>query len=232
MNLFYQPDIDPNNTCLDTEESRHAIKVLRKKAGDLITIIDGNGTFIEAEIVDPNPKKCSVKILTTTKEETKDHYIHIALAPTKSIDRTEWFIEKAVEIGIDEISLILTKNSERTVVKTDRLFKKAVSAMKQSLKASLPQINEVVKYSAFIDNVKDDEKYIAYVDFSNPEQLFKVARPKSNYCILIGPEGDFTETELNQAIDSGFKKVGLGKSRLRTETAAMVACHILNLINE
>lgn len=232
MNLYYQPAITEGINYLDSEESRHAIKVLRHNSGDIIHVIDGKGCFYNAIIIDANPKKCIFEISEKRQEPQKSYYIHIAIAPTKNIDRIEWFVEKAVEIGIDEISFVICDNSERKVVKSDRIHRKAISAIKQSVKAKLPKINEPERYSTFINRAELGNKFIAYVDFTNPETLFKQAKSGEKYCLLIGPEGDFSVNELESAITAGFKKVSLGISRLRTETAAVVACNTLNLINE
>ena len=232
MNLFYQPEISNGTLHLDSEESRHAVKVFRYKNGDEINVTDGLGSFYTATLVDANSKKCSFKIIDKVNSTTNSFYIHIAIAPTKNIDRLEWFIEKAIEIGVDEISLIICSNSERKIVKTERLQKKAISAMKQSLKSTLPKINEQQSFKNFVKGVQHIEKYIAYVDFKNSDLLKNIALANSNYCLCIGPEGDFSTEELQLAINADFKKVSLGNSRLRTETAGIVGCNILNLINE
>jgi len=158
-------------------------------------------------------------------------HIHIAIAPTKNPDRTEWFVEKAIEIGVDEISFLLCDNSERAALKTDRLEKLAISAMKQSLRCTLTKINHMVLLKDFITTTNASSKYIAHVDQTNPDHLQRIAPPKSDYIILIGPEGDFSKKELELTATHNYKKVSLGTNRLRTETAGLVACHILNLIN-
>ena len=231
MQLFYEPNISNDEFHLNDEESRHCIKVLRKKKGDEINVVDGKGTFYLCVLIDDNQKKCLLRIKNTRSETDKEYYIHIAIAPTKNLDRIEWFVEKAVEIGIDEISFVITKNSERRHLKIDRLEKKAVSAMKQSLKATLPKLNGPFPYSEFIKSELPYQKFIGYVDIDNPIHLKNEAIANNQYCVLIGPEGDFTETELREAIDNEFKKVSLGTSRLRTETAGIVACHLLHIIN-
>jgi 16S rRNA (uracil1498-N3)-methyltransferase len=231
VQLFYEPNISNDEFYLNDEESRHCIKVLRKKKGDEINVVDGKGTFYQCLLLVDHQKKCLLRIKNTRSEIHKDYYIHIAIAPTKNLDRIEWFVEKAVEIGVDEISFIITKNSERRHLKIDRLEKKAVSAMKQSLKAILPKLNDPILYSSFIKSDLPHQKYIGYVDIDNPVLLKNAAPANNQYCMLIGPEGDFTETELKEAIVNNFKKVSLGTSRLRTETAGIVACHLLNIIN-
>ncbi|MDX1627879.1 MAG: 16S rRNA (uracil(1498)-N(3))-methyltransferase, partial [Fulvivirga sp.] len=205
--------------------------VLRLTKGDKIELVDGQGGWYTAEIVDNNPKKCAFKIIDQRQAVPKNFYIHIAIAPTKNIDRTEWFVEKAVEIGIDEISFIQTSNSERKNIKLERIIKKAISAMKQSRKAWLPQINELEDFTALIDHPEEQEKFIAHVDFENPDHLNHLASSSSSYFVLIGPEGDFTPHEVEHALKHDFKKVSLGDSRLRTETAGIVACHLLNILN-
>ncbi len=243
MHLFYTPNIINDTYTLNEEESKHCVRVLRLNEGDKIRLIDGKGGFYTAEITDNNPKRCSVKITNTKKEFGKRNWqLHIAIAPTKMMDRLEWFVEKACEMGIDEISFIDCKNSERTIVKTERIEKVAISAIKQSLKAYLPQINEVLDLKKFIALTKDfkGEKYIAHCNspLSFGEGLGLRSHIKSLYTakqsalILIGPEGDFTIEEVKLALENGFKEISLGESRLRTETAALYACMALNVLNE
>lgn len=227
MQLFYQPEIVNGIHHLDVDESRHAIKVLRLKVGQEIHLIDGLGTFYTANITTDNHRKCAFEITEKKAESKRTGYRHIAIAPTKNLDRIEWFVEKAVEIGVDRISFILTKNSERKVLKTERLVKKAISAMKQSIKASLPVIDEMVSLKEFLRATESQSKFIAYVDFDNPTELKSLVG--ENSLVLIGPEGDFTSDEVELAVDKGFQKVSLGHSRLRTETAGIAAVHILNL---
>lgn len=231
MNLFFQPQVSDNIHYLDPEESRHCVKVLRKKRGDIIDITDGKGFFYKAIIEEDNPKRCAFSVDRVIQEPLRRFRVHIALAPTKSIDRTEWFVEKATEIGVDEITFIYCKHSERVHLKLERMQKVAISAMKQSLKASLPLLNELVPFQTFVHKHHSDQKFIAYVDQTNPVHLMHTAKARQNSCILIGPEGDFSIEEIESAVNQGFEKVSLGKSRLRTETAALVSCHILNLIN-
>lgn len=231
MNLFFQPLIKEGRHYLDPDESRHCTKVLRKKTGDKITVVDGKGMFFEAVLTEADARQCHFKIVNETAALSRSFNIHIALAPTKNTDRMEWFVEKATEIGIDQISFIHCKHSERTKLRLDRIERVAIHAMKQSLKASIPQINDLINFDEFIKHRQEKEKFIAYVDNSNPHHLKDVAVPSSSYCVLIGPEGDFSDEELDLANISGYRKISLGKSRLRTETAALVACHTLNLLN-
>lgn len=231
MNLFYQPLINENIHYLDPEESKHCTKVLRKKSGDLIDITDGKGFFYKASIIDPDPTKCTFHIEQTTPEPSRNFHLHIAISPTKNPDRTEWFVEKAIEIGIDEITFVDCEHTERARIKPERIIKIAVSAMKQSLKASFPAIHELTPFDEFLTNNNSTEKFIAFVDEHNPLHLMQVASSGKRSMILIGPEGDFSGRELSLAINAGYQKVSLGQSRLRTETAGLAACHIINLIN-
>ncbi|MBL3655288.1 16S rRNA (uracil(1498)-N(3))-methyltransferase [Fulvivirga sediminis] len=231
MPLFYQPNVTSGEHFLDGEESRHCVKVLRHSNGDAIEIIDGDGSKYTAVITNANHKKCEFNITEAIKKQHPPHYIHLAISPTKNMDRMEWLIEKIVEIGVQEVSFILCKNSERRVLKIDRLIKKAISAMKQSGQFYLPKIHELNSFDKFISDSVQEEKFIAYVDKSNQSFLHKAASAKSNYCILIGPEGDFTKEELQAAFDHQFNMVSLGPSTLRTETAGLAACHTLNLLN-
>ena len=231
MQLFYQPELIHGVNFLDAEESRHAIKVLRKQEGDRIDLVDGFGKFYEAEITKADFRKCEFQIVSSKEEAQRAGFRHLAIAPTKNLDRTEWLIEKAVEIGVDRISFVLCQNSERTVLKTDRLVKKAVSAMKQSIKARLPQIDEMVKLKQFISACETPSKFMAYVDFDNPTHLKDCLKQGQQSVVLIGPEGDFYSSELDLALNAGFQKVSLGESRLRTETAGLAAVHLLNLFS-
>ena len=236
MHLFYTPDITTPSYTLNEEESKHAVRVLRLATGDKIQLIDGHGGWYEAEITNDNPKRCSVNIVDTKKEFGKRTWkLHIALAPTKNMDRLEWFVEKATEMGIDEISLIDCKNSERTVVKSERIQKVAIAAIKQSLKAYLPKINEVTDYKKLIASVKDFEcdKFIAHCYSAGVRSHLKTLyTAQKDVIVLIGPEGDFTVDEVKLALENGFKEISLGESRLRTETAALYACTVVNIINE
>jgi len=229
LNLFYQPLIPEGILYLDSDESKHCIKVLRKISGDELTITDGKGNFYDAIITKADPRQCAFEILSKTIESVRNYNIHIAISPTKNSDRIEWFVEKAVELGVDTISFIACKNTERPYLKLERLEKVAVSAMKQSLKASIPVLQGLVNVSDVIKKSEEDFKFIAYVDHSNPDQLKNLIKPASSYITLIGPEGDFTSSELDLALAHGFQKVSLGTSRLRTETAGLAACHTLNL---
>lgn len=227
MNLFYQPDIETRQ--LSEEESRHAVKVLRLKRDDTIRITDGKGKFYDAQITETGKRHCQFEILKTDQQPARDFQIHIAIAPTKNADRIEWFVEKAIEIGVEKISFLLCQNSERKSINLERIEKIAVGAMKQSQQAWLPQLTEMKKFDEVV-NEQADQKFIAVVDATNPKHLKKIATPSQKYLVLIGPEGDFRIDEIETALQKGFQKVSLGANRLRTETAGLAACHILNLI--
>ena len=232
MNLFYQPGLADGHLYLDADESRHCLKVLRKRAGDVIRVTDGQGTFYDAIITGADPGRCTLAIQNTETVPAKPYSIHVAVSPTKNADRIEWFVEKAVEVGIDTITLLDCENTERTFIKTDRLAKVAISAMKQSLKATLPVINPLTKLTDLIKNAPaQTTRFIAYVDFSNPLHLKDLAQPNKDYLVLIGPEGDFSPEELTLTLTHNFQKVSLGHERLRTETAALIATHTLSLLN-
>ena len=228
MQLFYQPEISKGQHFLTQEESRHAVKVLRYLPGDTINITDGLGSFYQATIVKANQKKCSFSINEETKVSPNPIYRHIAIAPTKNIDRFEWFVEKATEFGIDRITPILCNNSERRIIKVDRIRKKALSAMKQSIKAFHPVIDELQSFKDCL-KIEADFKFIAHVDSANPLLLKDQIQINGSHLVLIGPEGDFSDKEIELAMHEGFSKVSLGQSRLRTETAGIAAAHLLNL---
>jgi len=229
MQLFYQPELTQGIHQLTEEESRHAVRVLRMTAGDQLRITDGQGSFYTAKITEAHQKHCRFEVTEQESLPPFPLYRHLAIAPTKNIDRLEWCVEKAVELGVDRISTVLCDHSERKVVKTERLMRKAVSAMKQSLKARLPQIDELVSFKNFISQTEAEHRFIAYVDHENPELLKDRIQSSGSHLVLIGPEGDFSEAETGMAIDQGFVKVSLGPSRLRTETAGIAAVHLLNL---
>ncbi len=233
MQIFYTADINSNEFTLSKEESKHCIMVLRKTIGDEINLIDGKGGFYTARITDNNIKSCKLEIVKIENDfgKSKTH-IHIAIAPTKSNDRFEWFLEKATEIGINEITPIVCDNSERKVLKLERMNKILISAMKQSKRAYLPKLNDVISYKAFVQSTFDEDCYIAHCVESEKSQLKDVLIKNKNSLILIGPEGDFSTNEIQLALENNFKAVSLGSSRLRTETAGIVACHTINLINQ
>lgn len=233
MQLFFQEKIELPITYLDEEESRHLVKVLRKKQGDQVRLTNGNGQVFDCVILEANQKKTSLKVLTSNEIPQDDFLIHLAIAPTKSPDRMEWMVEKITEIGFHELTLLETMNSERSFLKTDRLHKKVISACKQSLKYRIPTLHQTKKLSELIKSKEFEsfQKFIAYVDDDHRNHLFDVAKPEGKYLILIGPEGDFDPKEIKEAIQEGFQPVSLGKSRLRTETAGLAAVHMLQVLN-
>lgn len=233
MQLFYTPDLQGLTYRLNNEESKHCIKVLRLKEGDLVHLIDGKGSLFEAKITDANHKACVLQIISETREYGKrDFRIIIAIAPTKNMDRFEWFLEKAIEIGVDEVIPIICQHSERKEIKLERLEKVVVAAMKQSYKAYMPVLSEAIPFKMLLNRTFNGEKCIAHCE-EGERKLFKYQiTPKSEVLILIGPEGDFSKEEINLAVDAGFVPVSLGDSRLRTETAGVVACHTVHLVNE
>lgn len=231
MNLFYQPEVPNGIHFLDEDESRHAVRVLRLTAGDLLDVTDGKGMLYQCRISKADAQKCCFEIIHKVIQPAKLYSIHIAIAPTKNIDRIEWFVEKAVEIGIDKITFVLCQKSERKSINLERIHKLAISAMKQSQQTLLPIISPIQSFQ-IVAKENADQKFIAYVDQANPDRLKDKADVKKNCLVLIGPEGDFSHEELIFAIQNDFQKVSLGPHRLRTETAGLAACHILNLINQ
>jgi len=232
MSLFYVPTLSSGHV-LPEEESQHAVKVLRLKVGEEITLIDGVGGFYKARITNPHPKHCSFEITETILEYGKrDYHLHIAIAPTKNIERLEWFIEKTTEIGIDEITPIICRFSERKVIKAERLEKIIVSAAKQSLKAYLPILNPLCSFDELLKNHHASQKFIAHCYDDDKRLLQNEIQTSKDVLILIGPEGDFSKEEVQKSLSAGFIPVSLGNSRLRTETAGVVACHTVSLLNE
>jgi len=232
MHVFYTPDIQTRAE-LSEEEATHAIRVLRLQTEDEVTLTDGKGNFYRAEITSATHKCCLVRILETLPQPPLwNGHLHIAMAPTKNMDRTEWFAEKATEIGFDEPTFLNCRFSERKVIKTERISKILISAIKQSLKARLPRLNEMTDFKKFVTQPFEGQKFIAHCHEGEKALLKEVLTPGLDALILIGPEGDFSEEEVQTAEAHGFRPVSLGKSRLRTETAALVACHLLNLPNQ
>lgn len=231
MQLFYCPQILDGEFALQEEEARHCSKVLRKKIGDQIDLTDGQGTFYKAQLTKLSPKECLFAITDTTAHQKPDHNIHIAISPTKNIDRTEWFVEKAIEIGVNEISFLHTKHSERNKLNLERIKKKAISAIKQSVRPFLPEIHEIQKLSQFIEGTSSKQKFVAHLYKSATPYLNDVAQRNNDYLILIGPEGGFSDEEISFVHQNEFQSVKLGDYRLRTETAGIMACSILNSIN-
>ena len=234
MQLFYNPEISNTFThfSFDKEESKHIIKVLRKKEGDILHITDGKGWIFKGEINIADIKNCVVKIVAQEFKSTKSYYLHIAVAPTKMNDRYEWFLEKATEIGIDEITPIICDHSERKTIKRERFEKIIQSAMKQSLNCYLPKLNEAMLFKDFLNTRFDGQLFIAHCEDTVKQSLKEKVLIQQKVTILIGPEGDFSAQEIDSAINKSFIPVSLGENRLRTETAAIVACHTVALIND
>ena len=233
MHIFYTPDIIGNLYQLSEEESKHCVRVLRLKTGDKVNLVDGKGGFYEAMVSSDNPKACMLNIIAKTQEfESRDYYLHLAVAPTKNTDRLEWLIEKAVEIGIDEFTPIICEHSERRNLNIERLERIAISAMKQSIKAYKPIINECLSVKKLIELNQQQVKLIAHCMNDKKESIAKAYSQSQSVLCLIGPEGDFSQEEVRFATDKGFKGISLGNSRLRTETAGLVACHSFYFINQ
>ena len=233
MQLFYAPEIQGEQYLLNEEESKHCTRVLRLRAGDHIFLTDGKGNLYKGIINASDTGKISVHISGIINEYQKRNYhLHLAIAPTKSIDRFEWFLEKATEIGIDVISPIITDHSERKKIRLDRLEKIVIAAMKQSVKAYKPIVNPLISFSEFIkEKHGEDEMFIAHCHKKERFDLKTVYHAGKNSLVLIGPEGDFSEREIDVAMADNFKPVTFGNSRLRTETAGIVACHTIYLLN-
>jgi len=230
MRLFYSPDIELTNA-LSEDESKHAVKVLRLKVGDKLEVLDGKGNSYIAVITEANAKKCAVSIESKQIHQESPYYLEIIISPTKNSDRMEWFIEKAIEIGVSKISFVLTERSERKKIRLDRFEKIAVSAMKQSKHYHLTELSELTSFDSIVNSNFDGDRFIAHCLEDNKQHLKDVAKTKSNCQILIGPEGDFTTDEIDLALSKKFKAVSLGESRLRTETAGIYACTALSIIN-
>ncbi len=233
MQLFYSPNIDKNciSYSFDKEESRHIIKVLRKKQQDILYVTNGRNFLFTTEILEANEKKCSVKLIKVEqKEKSWNYHLHIAIAPTKMNDRLEWFLEKATEIGIDEITPIICDNSERKVIKAERFEKVIISAMKQSIKFQLPKLNPLQNLSSFLEENRDGIQLIAHCEDGEKNELKHLIGNDNKITVLIGPEGDFSPKEIAKALQHHFIPVSLGESRLRTETAAIVVCNTVSVI--
>ncbi len=234
MQLFFSNIKEGNIFTLDESESKHIIRVLRHKSGDMINITDGKGKMYSACIISDDPRKCRASVTgTPVSVDRHNYYLHIALAPTKNHDRLEWFVEKSVEMGIDEITPVICEHSERKRVRIDRLQKVMLSAMKQSYKAHLTKINKAATFRDFIGNEFDGNKIIAYLDKAgNTTSLQTACKRNTSALILIGPEGDFSVEEISAAVENHFLPVSLGNSRLRTETAGLAACCWVYFLNQ
>ena len=234
MQLFYNPNIsaDTATFSFDKEESRHIVKVLRKKNGDHLYITNGEGWLFEAKLNIANTKQCTVNIISKSKQNKRSFNLHLAVAPTKMNDRYEWFLEKATEIGIETITPIICDHSERKVIKAERFEKIIQSAMKQSLQCFLPKLNEAIVLKDFLEQAQITKKYIAHCEETDKKSLKSLLKPNEDYLILIGPEGDFSKSEIEMALEQNFIPLTLGETRLRTETAAIAACHSVAFINQ
>jgi len=233
MQLFYNPRLDNSASqfTFSEEESKHIVKVLRKKEGDILHITNGKGYLFEAKIIASDSKKCKAEIIETDKNHQKMYWFHMVVAPTKMNDRFEWFLEKATEIGINEITPIFCDNSERKVIKIERMKKVIQSAMKQSLQTFLPKLNEPMPYKEYMSKKHEGLLFIAHCEDEEKLDLKRRVAADKDVTILIGPEGDFSKSEINLAYEKGFLPVSLSENRLRTETAAIVACTTVNMIN-
>ena len=234
MQLFYNPEINENSQffSFDREESKHIIKVLRKKDTDILFVTNGLGFLFKTEITLASDTKCTVKIISFEKEKPMPYQLHLVVAPTKMNDRFEWFLEKATEIGVTEITPIICDHSERKQIKTDRFDKIILSAMKQSNQLYLPKLNEPIAFKDFIKVKNEGLQLIAHCEEQNKKSLKNVLKPNENITILIGPEGDFSPKEIQLALEQNYIPITLGTTRLRTETAAIVACHSVAFVNE
>ena len=231
MHLFYDPQIQGDILELEEQESKHAIRVLRLVKGDPAVLVDGRGGWYEAVIEDDHPKRCRLRIMeSVTQYQALPYKLHLAVAPTKNMDRFEWFLEKATEIGISEITPLICKRSERRQVKTERLEKILVSAMKQSLKAYKPVLNQPVPMEEFLQKKPEGILGIAHCHPLDRKDIRELG-PAASYTFVVGPEGDFTEDEVSEALKTGYTPVHLGTSRLRTETAAIYITTAISLLH-
>lgn len=234
MHIFYTPDIDiaASSYQLSEEESKHSSRVLRLKPDDEISLVDGRGSTFIARITDAHPKRTKARIISSyTEQKARPYHLHLVVAPTKNIERYEWFLEKATEIGVDEITPVICEHAERKDVKHDRLNKIVVAAMKQSQQSFLPVLNGTIRFNEFIQKSHSAKKYIAHCDDQEKHPLQSVLPPGESSIILIGPEGDFSGAEIRTAREAGFLPITLGQTRLRTETAALVACMEVSVLN-
>ena len=233
MKLFYNSEININDDDLimSDSEHHHLTKVLRKKTGDKVYLTNGNGYLFEAILNYIGKKSTQLKIINSKKESSMDYSLHIAIAPTKKIDRFEWFLEKAIEIGVSSITPLTCKYNERKSLNYTRLNKIAVAAMKQSLQTYFPKIEPIVSIKEFIESNQCKQKYIAHCKNSKKVHLSKIIKRKTNSSIIIGPEGGFTDDEISLAMDYNFIPVSLGNNRLRTETAGIASCQTFSDVN-
>ena len=229
MHTFYAPNLMGSSYTLPEDESKHAVRVLRLGLAEAVELLDGRGGRYAAEVADANAKRCQLRITAHEAIAPRPYFTHIAVAPTKNLERMEWFVEKAVEIGVERISFLRCARSERRELKLERLEKIAISALKQSGQTWLPQLDELVDYAAFVASVAPGTTFIAHLEAGERTALAQVANAGLGCCVLIGPEGDFTPAEINLALGRGIRPVTLGTSRLRTETAALAAVFTAHL---
>jgi 16S rRNA (uracil1498-N3)-methyltransferase len=234
MQIFYAPDIAGDTYTLDENESKHIIRVLRMSKGSQVSLIDGKGNLYEGIISNPDLKKCTISITEVKKSFEKRNYrLHIAISPLKNPERFEWFIEKSVEIGIDEITPLICRNTEKPGIKPERINNLIVSAMKQSLKATRTILNESCTFNDFLNKNEEGKLMIAHCNSSlKRSKISEIYSRNEDAVILIGPEGDFSKDEIEKATEKAYVPVHLGRSRLRTETAGIAACHSIYYINQ
>lgn len=231
MNRFYDKDAQPPYGQLSEDESKHCLRIFRHQVGDQIEVLDGKGSVHLCEIAEVSKKGCGYTILSTERSLPKDFSIHLAIAPTKNADRMEWLVEKLTEMGVDQVTFLITDHSERKKLRIDRIEKKTIGALKQSGNPYLPIINHHVTFGEFLSKPRNGSKFIAHVDGSH-SYLGDAAKAKDDIILLIGPEGDFSDDEVTTAKENGYTPVSLGTNTLRTETAGLVACNQINMINK
>ncbi|MBE0661288.1 MAG: 16S rRNA (uracil(1498)-N(3))-methyltransferase [Bacteroidales bacterium] len=238
MNLFYDPTITfspaiplPFLHFLNEEESRHCVKVLRMRVGNEVYLTNGQGFLFTGKLCTLNPGSCEIEITALTKHEPADYSIHIAVAPIKNMSRFEWFLEKATEIGINEVTPLICARSEKISVRTDRMNKIITAALKQSLGVFHPILNEPVGYKKFLEKTRESGKYIGWCETKDEPLFTSICLPRKDVVVLIGPEGDFTAEEVVLAKETGYLPISLGNNRLRTETAALAACFAVHFVN-
>lgn len=232
MQLFYISEIQGRQVVFDREESRHCLRVLRYREGDQVLLTDGKGTLFTGLLVTAQPDRCEVEIIRQEYHASGKAPLHLAVAPPKNPDRFEWMLEKATEIGVDEITPLLCDRSERTILRIPRLEKVIIAAMKQSLRCRLPKLNEPVEFRTFVGQSHPGQRFIAWCESCRQTNLFRMMKPDSAIIVAIGPEGDFTPGEITAATENGFTPVSLGNSRLRTETAGVLVCCGISLIQD
>jgi len=231
MHFFYMPEITGKDIILSSEESKHCIRVLRLRKNETIGLVDGKGNLFNAVLMKPDQVNCSVRITEAFSQYKKRlYYLHVAIAPTKKAERFEWFLEKATEIGIDEITPLVCARSERSGINMERAERIIITAMKQSRRAYLPKLNSPKKFSRFITETQGKTKIITHCNSENLPNITKRMIPDTPAIIMIGPEGDFTADEVSQSLFCGFREAGLGQFVYRTETAGIMACHLFNII--